>query len=84
MTIKRNVFHLSDPPATRIVFSVLGKFFISAVLATLYSFTVELFPTPIRNSMIGFCSTSGRIGCILSAYLADAVSSIDVAVLFMH
>ena len=23
--------------------------------------------------MIGFCSTSGRIGCVLSAYLADAV-----------
>jgi OCT family organic cation transporter-like MFS transporter 4/5 len=62
-----------DPPVIRVVFSLIGKFFISIVLAIAYSFTAELFPTEIRSSMIGLCSTSGRIGGILAPILADVV-----------
>jgi len=35
--------------------------------------TVEVFPTEVRGIMMGFCSTSGRIGGIIAPYLSDAV-----------
>ena len=71
----------TDPPVIRIVFSLIGKFFISIVLAIAYSFTAELFPTEIRSSMLGLCSTSGRIGGILAPILADVVSVIIINIL---
>ena len=35
--------------------------------------TVEVFPTEVRGIMMGFCSTSGRVGGIIAPYLSDAV-----------
>lgn len=72
-----------DPPATRIVFSLIGKFFISVVFATLYSMTVEVFPTEVRGIMMGFCSTSGRVGGIIAPYLSDAGRRVDPALPFI-
>jgi len=58
-----------DPPVIRMVFSLLGKFFISCVLATVYSYTSELFPDSSRTTVVGLCSMSGRIGAILAPEL---------------
>lgn len=62
-----------DPPAIRITFSMIGKLFISCVMATVYSYTSDLFPTPARSAAVGICSTTGRIGGILAPIIANAV-----------
>ena len=67
------LFYYQDPPVIRIVFSLLGKFFISAVMAALYSMTVELFPTATRSITMGVCSTIGRFGGVLAPLVANAV-----------
>lgn len=39
-----------------------GKCFITVAFTALYVYTSELWPTSIRHSMMGLCSTIGRIG----------------------
>ncbi|CAJ0607676.1 unnamed protein product [Cylicocyclus nassatus] len=36
----------------------------------MYTYTSELFPTVIRNTAVGWCSTIARIGAIMSSYVA--------------
>ncbi|CAL1676489.1 unnamed protein product [Lasius platythorax] len=43
-----------------------GKLCITAAFSTTYVYTAELFPTTLRNTLLGFCSMTGRIGSILS------------------
>ena len=62
-----------DPAYVRVIFSLIGKFFITSVFGVIYSYTVELFPTSTRSAAVGFCSTSARIGGILAPILAEAV-----------
>jgi len=59
-----------DPPVIRIVFSLIGKFFITCVLAVNFSYTIELFPTSTRNAVVGLCSTMDKVGGILAPSLA--------------
>ncbi len=49
----------------QVVFSLAGKFGASACFAIVYVYTAELFPTIIRNTAIGSCSTVARVGGIL-------------------
>ena len=44
--------------------SLIGKFMASACFAIVYVYTAELFPTMIRNTAIGSCSTVARVGGI--------------------
>lgn len=59
-----------DPPALRIAFSIIGKFFITCILAVNYSYTIELFPTTTRNTVVGLCATMDKIGGIFAPILA--------------
>ncbi|XP_036139515.1 solute carrier family 22 member 21 isoform X2 [Monomorium pharaonis] len=43
-----------------------GKLCITVAFATVYVYTVEMFPTTLRHSLLGICSMTGRIGSILS------------------
>ncbi|KAJ1521413.1 hypothetical protein ONE63_003086 [Megalurothrips usitatus] len=43
-----------------------GKLAITASFTVLYVYTAELFPTSARHSMIGICSTVGRVGSMLA------------------
>ncbi|KYQ53258.1 Solute carrier family 22 member 4 [Trachymyrmex zeteki] len=45
---------------------MVGKLCIAMAFSTTYIFTAELFPTTLRNSLLGFCSMIGRIGSILA------------------
>ena len=46
--------------ALQILLSLIGKFGASACFAIVYVYTAELFPTIIRNTAIGACSTIAR------------------------
>ena len=54
--------------------ALVGKFGISAGFAIICVYSAELFPTVMRNSAIGFCSVSARIGGILAPYIAKMVN----------
>ena len=54
--------------------SLVGKFGITVGFAVVYVYAVELFPTVMRNSALGLCSFTGRIGGILAPYIGDLVS----------
>ncbi|GFN79332.1 organic cation transporter protein [Plakobranchus ocellatus] len=54
-----------------LLLSLVGKFGASAGFAVIYIYSAELFPTVMRNSGMGLCSLSARIGGILSPYIAD-------------
>lgn len=45
---------------------LLSKMAITVSFATLYIYTVEIFPTNLRQSLLSLCSMFGRIGSILA------------------
>lgn len=48
------------------VFAFGAKLCISMVFASVYIYTMELFPTLVRHTLVGLCSTVGRVGCIVA------------------
>lgn len=53
--------------AVTIVLFIIGKSAITCSFISLYVFTAELWPTGLRNTMMGFCSMVGRLGGVLAA-----------------
>ena len=49
--------------------SLVGKFGATASFSVVYVYTVELFPTAIRNQAVGTCSLVARIGGIICLLL---------------
>ena len=64
-----------------LVSSLIGKFFISCVMATIYSYTSELFPDSSRVTVVGLCSMSGRVGGILAPELEQLVEYLNESIL---
>ena len=64
---------LVTSPSLRILqtcLALLGKFGATCAFATVYLYTSELFPTSIRGTAVGLCSTIARIGGVSSLLLA--------------
>jgi MFS family permease len=57
----------------RLALALVGKAGASACFAIVFVYTAEMFPTPIRNSAVGICSTVARIG----ALSAPAIANLD-------
>ena len=65
------------PPALQwinIILSLVGKFGASAAFAIIYVYSCELFPTLLRNSLMGVTCLFARMGGMISPYIADLVS----------
>ncbi|ESO91028.1 hypothetical protein LOTGIDRAFT_122416 [Lottia gigantea] len=54
--------------------SMVGKLGASGAFAIIYIYSAELFPTVLRNSLLGISCTCGQIGGALSPYIADIVN----------
>ena len=57
--------------------SNIGKLGVTADWAVVYFFTAELFPTSMRNAIVGFCSTVGRFGALVSPYIGNLPLLVD-------
>ncbi|KAK8743595.1 hypothetical protein OTU49_001149, partial [Cherax quadricarinatus] len=49
-----------------LILVLLGKCFITCAFAIIYIFTSEMFPTSVRSTIVGLCSTFARIGAMLA------------------
>ncbi|XP_026228462.1 solute carrier family 22 member 4-like isoform X2 [Anabas testudineus] len=56
-------------PGVAVFLEMLGKFGVTAAFCVVYTLTSELFPTVIRNTAMGCCSMSARIGTIISPFI---------------
>ncbi|XP_060104134.1 solute carrier family 22 member 13-like [Heteronotia binoei] len=71
-------------PVVVTVLAVIGKAALSASFSTTYVFSAEIFPTVLRQTCLGLCSVSSRIGGILAplAGLGDEIHPAISMVLF--
>lgn len=60
--------------ALSITFFFIGKLFITVAFTGLYVYTSELWPTNMRHSIMGVCSTMGRIGAMFAPFAPLLVS----------
>ena len=62
----------------RLVLALVGKMGASSGFATVFVFTSELFPTPVRTSSLGLCSTLARVGALLAPLISGLDSFLPV------
>ncbi|KAK3098125.1 hypothetical protein FSP39_016360 [Pinctada imbricata] len=62
---------------TTIMLSSIGKFGVSAAFAIIYIFTPECYPTSLRSSTCAVCHFVGKIGAVVSPYIADLALLVD-------
>ncbi|XP_052872165.1 organic cation transporter protein-like [Anopheles cruzii] len=55
-----------DTTWLRLVLFLLSKLTITMSFGTLYIYTVEIFPTNLRQSLLSTCSMFGRIGSMIA------------------
>ena len=48
------------------VMAFIGKFAVAACFSIMYTYSAELYPTCVRSSALGFCSSCARVGGALS------------------
>ncbi|NXP25655.1 S22AD protein, partial [Scytalopus superciliaris] len=55
-----------DQPVATTVLAIIGKFTATAAFSTSYIYAAELFPTVVRQTGMGLCSTMARVAGILA------------------
>ena len=60
--------------------TMLGKLCITTSFAIIYFWSAELYPTVLRNSLLGVSSTMARLGTVFAPFIADMVSYLQVHV----
>lgn len=66
----------TSDPTFKLVYAMCGRFGISAVYAVITLHTAELFPTEVRASALGTCSTMAHVGSISAPYIVDLLGLI--------
>jgi OCT family organic cation transporter-like MFS transporter 16 len=59
--------------------AMLAKIAMAGCFAVIYNFTAELFPTVVRNSAVGLCSMSARMGGMLTPQIT-LLDSLDKSI----
>lgn len=67
LTILVSAILSADKWLYQLVLFFVGKAALASTLVGLYTYTVELWPTAVRNTAFNVCSTAGRIGSILAS-----------------
>ncbi|XP_077402943.1 solute carrier family 22 member 4-like [Vanacampus margaritifer] len=57
--------------ALALALEMLGKFGASAGLSLLYAFTIELYPTGLRNTASGICVMVARVGSCIAPFFME-------------
>ncbi|XP_071317432.1 organic cation/carnitine transporter 2-like isoform X2 [Trachinotus anak] len=52
-----------------LVLKMLGKYAITTGSSLMFTYTAELYPTVLRNTATGICTTVSRVGCCLTPIL---------------
>ncbi|XP_056263572.1 solute carrier family 22 member 4-like isoform X2 [Pseudoliparis swirei] len=52
-----------------IALEMLAKYFITVTFSMMFAYIAELYPTLLRNTAVGICSTAGRLGNCIAPYL---------------
>ncbi|GJQ86217.1 hypothetical protein Trydic_g8918 [Trypoxylus dichotomus] len=60
------IFVSEKDPTLSLCLYLFGKFGATAAFTIIYVISSEIFPTPLRHSLMGACSTFGRIGSMVS------------------
>ncbi|BFZ09836.1 hypothetical protein BsWGS_12875 [Bradybaena similaris] len=60
-----------------IVLALIGKCGAAAAFAIVYIYSAELFPTVLRNSLMGVACLFARLGGMISPYIADLSSIVE-------
>ncbi|NWH36655.1 S22AD protein, partial [Chloropsis hardwickii] len=55
-----------EQPVVITVLAIIGKFTATAAFSSSYVYTAELFPTILRQTGVGLCSTMARVAGILA------------------
>ncbi|XP_053134244.1 solute carrier family 22 member 6-A-like isoform X2 [Hemicordylus capensis] len=66
LVIIANIFVPTELQTVRTALAVIGKGCLSAAFNCTFLFTTELYPTPIRQTGLGFGSTMARVGGIVA------------------
>jgi MFS family permease len=66
------------------VLSTIGRAGVSAAFASVYVYTVELFPTSVRHRSLALCSMFARVGNLIAPFISDLVGSLIHSNLSCH
>ncbi|KAK4883407.1 hypothetical protein RN001_006726 [Aquatica leii] len=72
-----SIFIPSDIRWLSLIVYLMGKFGISLNICVVYTITTELFPTPLRNSLLSASSMFGRIGSMVAPQIPLLKSTWD-------
>ena len=67
-TLNMNALSPPDLIYVAITFEMMGKCAVATGFAVMYAYTAELYPTVLRNTALGTCSTFSRLGSITAPY----------------
>ncbi|KAM8899190.1 solute carrier family 22 member 4-like isoform 2-T2 [Spinachia spinachia] len=56
-------------PYLSIGLEMLGKYAVTVTFSMMFAYMAELFPTLLRNTAVGMCSTVGRLGNCIAPFL---------------
>ena len=70
LTVGPIFFCTSELNALTVTLAMTGKLVVTGAYAFVYFYTMELFPTVVRNMGLGVTSMAARIGSTVSPYLA--------------
>merc|ERR1719495_1187883 len=61
----------------QVALALIGKFGDTAAFSVVYMYAAELFPTKVRNTVVGMCSMSARVGGVLAPQVVQFLPTVS-------